>query len=70
MSVSTFDLIARFGVRVIEVPHLGQDAIYVAEHHIALIEFGLWPDRRQMVADWVLSEAGRPALVPRGPGTP
>jgi len=64
MSAATFDLLARFGVRVIEVPHLGDDVVYVFEKRIALIDAALGPDLRRDAANWILEEVSRSLASP------
>ena len=64
MSAATFDLLARFGVRVIEVAHLGDDVVYVVDQRIALIDAGLGPDLRRQAADWLLEEVSRSLTAP------
>jgi len=62
--VAQFEIVRRFGIRVLEVVGLGEDVIYVADASLALIDSGLSLDQRSLAADWVLSEMTRVSISP------
>ena len=51
-----FDLVRRFGVRVVEVPDLDDDVIFVHDHDLALVRAELDEEGRRWVSDWLLAE--------------
>lgn len=55
--MSAFDLVRRFGVRIVEVPGLAEDTIYVHDRDLALVRAELGPEGRTAAAQWLLSEA-------------
>ena len=61
--MSAFDLVRRFGIRVVEVPDLPRAVIYLHWYDLALVNADLDPQTRAVAADWLLSEAA--ALAPR-----
>jgi len=64
--MSAFDLVRRFGIRVVEVPDLPRVVIYLHRYDLALVNADLDPQTRAVAADWLLSEAA--ALTPRPSG--
>ena len=58
-----FELLKRFGIRVVEVPDLPRVVIYLHRYDLALVKADLEPQTRVVAADWLLSEAA--ALAPR-----
>lgn len=58
LAVSTgTELLAMAGIRVVEVPELGRDGLYLNEFGIVLIDAGVSPARAHRVADWALAQA-------------
>ena len=62
--VVEFDLVQRFGTRIVEMPGLERTLIYVPNHDIAIIRAGLDPGSARQAANWLLVEALRQRTSP------
>ena len=49
-----FDLVRRFGVRVVEVTDLPDPILYLPEQHMALVDADLTDEARATASDWLL----------------
>ena len=59
MGMGAFDLVTRFGTRIVEVPDLERPLIYLPDYDIALVRTGLDGPRAERAADWLLTQALR-----------
>jgi len=50
-----FDLVRRFGIRVVEVTDLPDPILYLPEQHMALVDTDLTDEARAAASDWLLS---------------
>lgn len=63
VGVVEFELVRRFGVRILEDPELDVDVCYVGERRLAIVRAGLDDFTRAWCADWLLSEALLPTVT-------
>lgn len=55
--MSTYELLAVLGIRVVEVPDLRDIVCFVPTQRVALLRAGIDDAEREAVGDWLLTEA-------------
>ena len=65
-TLTGYDLVKSLGTKVIEVPDLGREVIYVEAANVALVDPALSPEQRVGVVEWILAEIVRTDDDPEG----
>ena len=67
MTEPEYAVVQLLGTKVVEVPDLGFEVVYVEVANVALVNPALDPAERDAVADWILTESHASATCPGAP---